>query len=94
MERFQNNRETLMNPWKVSAQFAAFVWYTENRGTTPREEAIKFAKENWVPFLPSAHEGLGRLLIQVARLKPRVQGVEVHRLGKRKNRRARMAVAG
>ena len=57
-----------MNALKVSAQFAAFVWYSEvKKGTASRPEAARFARENWVAFLPSAHEGLGRLLIRVAR---------------------------
>jgi hypothetical protein len=57
-----------MNALKVSAQFAAFVWYSEmKQGAASRAEAAGFARENWVAFLPSAHEGLGRLLIRVAR---------------------------
>ena len=57
-----------MNPWKVSAQFAAFVWFTNARKTATREEAMQYARENWVGFLPAAHEGVGKLLIRVARL--------------------------
>ena len=61
-----------MNPWKVSAQFAAFVWYsnrkTEQEATAA--EAAEFAKENWIAFLPYAHEGYGRLLIKIARPRP------------------------
>jgi hypothetical protein len=57
-----------MNALKVSAQFAAFVWYSEtNQGRATGAEAVRFARENWVAFLPSAHAGLGRLLIRVAR---------------------------
>jgi hypothetical protein len=57
-----------MNALKVSAQFAAFVWYSEARqGAATSAEAAGFARANWVAFLPSAHEGLGRLLIRVAR---------------------------
>jgi hypothetical protein len=56
-----------MNSLKVSAQFAAYVWYTETKpGTATRDEAVRFARENWVPFLSCAHEGWGRLLIRVA----------------------------
>ncbi len=65
-----------MNPWKVSAQFAAFVWYT-NRTTEHKvtaAEAAKFAKENWIAFLPYAHEGAGRLLIQIAKPRPASRG--------------------
>jgi hypothetical protein len=62
-----------MNPWKVSAQFTAFVWYsnrqTENKATVA--EAAQFAKENWIAFLPYAHEGYGRLLIKIAQPKTR-----------------------
>jgi hypothetical protein len=58
-----------MHPLKVSAQFAALVWYSETKqGTASRAEAARFARANWVAFLPSAHEGLGRLLIRLARL--------------------------
>ena len=61
-----------MNPWKVSAQFAAFVWYsnrkTEQKATAA--EAAQFAKDNWIAFLPYAHEGYGRLLIRIARPRP------------------------
>ena len=57
-----------MNALKVSAQFVAFVWYSEMRkGAATPAEAAGFARKNWVAFLPSAHEGLGRLLIRVAR---------------------------
>ena len=34
-----------MNPWKVSAQFAAFVWFTNARKTATREEAMQYARE-------------------------------------------------
>ena len=65
-----------MNPWKVSAQFAAFVWYSnqqsENRASPA--EAAQFAKENWVAFLPCAHEGYGRLLIKIAQPGKRTRG--------------------
>lgn len=60
-----------MNPWKVSAQFAAFVWFINARTTATRAEALRFARENWVGFLPAAHEGVGKLLIRVARLPSR-----------------------
>jgi hypothetical protein len=59
-----------MNPLKLSAQFAAYVWYSEMRqGTATPAETARFARTSWAAFLPSAHEGLGRLLIRVA--KPR-----------------------
>jgi hypothetical protein len=59
------NQEDAMNPWKVSAQFAAFIWYS-NKMKAAGAEAAEFAKENWVAFLPYAHEGYGRLLIKIA----------------------------
>ncbi len=57
-----------MSPATVSARFAAYVWYRECAGTkVTAREARAFARENWAAFLPSAHEGLGRLLLRVAR---------------------------
>jgi hypothetical protein len=64
-----SNEEDGMNPWKVSAQFAAFIWYT-NRETERKAtaaEAAQFARDNWIAFLPYAHEGYGRLLIKISR---------------------------
>jgi hypothetical protein len=64
-----------MNPLKLSAQFAAFVWYTEARGgRATREETARFARANWAAFLPSAHEGLSRLLVRVGRPRPPAAG--------------------
>ncbi len=60
-----------MTPLQAAARFAAFVWYTENRNAprrVARAEARRFAQESWKAFLPVAHEGLGRLLLEVARL--------------------------
>ena len=60
----------MSNPWKVSAQFAAFVWFTNRDKTAPRPRAAaKFARDNWVAFLPAADEGLGNLLIKVGSAK-------------------------
>ena len=58
-----------MNPWKVSAQFAAYMWFTKKEGDAPGSpvEARRFAKQNWVAFLPYADEGVGRLLIAIAK---------------------------
>jgi hypothetical protein len=57
-----------MNPLKVCAQFAAYVWYSEIReGRATHEESARFARTNWSSFLPCAHEGWGRLLIRVAK---------------------------
>jgi hypothetical protein len=57
-----------MNPLNLSAQFAAYVWYTEVRqGTKAHGEALRFAEQNWRTFLPSACEGWGKLLMRLAR---------------------------
>jgi len=56
-----------MSPLQVAAQFAAYVWYSEAKAhgrATPRE-ARRFAGASWEAFLPVAHEGLGRLLLQI-----------------------------
>ena len=57
-----------MDPLKVAACFAAYVWFTkrpENVGKD-RREAVRFARDNWIAFLPAAHEGVGRLLLTLA----------------------------
>lgn len=61
-----------MDPLKVAARFAAFVWFTHQSGNADksREEALQFAHENWVAFLPWAHEGLGKLIIRVTAARP------------------------
>ena len=68
-----------MEPTKVAAQFAAYVWCLDGAQTSPAE-AARFAKESWPAFLPVAHEGLGQLLIRVADL------------DEKENRKARKAV--
>jgi hypothetical protein len=57
-----------MDPVKVSAQFAAFIWASRGNPEIEREQerAARFARDNWSAFLPLAHEGLGRLLLQIA----------------------------
>jgi hypothetical protein len=57
-----------MDPVKLSAQFAAYVWYTsmKNRSAAVEQQAVWFADTNWSAFLPCAHEGLGRLLSTIA----------------------------
>jgi hypothetical protein len=68
-----------MNPLKLSAQFAAYVWYTEVRpGAKAHDEALRFAEQNWRTFRPSAHEGWGKLLMRVARPR-RAEGGRVRR---------------
>jgi hypothetical protein len=68
-----------MNPLKLSAQFAAYAWYTEARhGKATYDEGCRFAEQNWSTFLPAAHEGWGKLLMRVAR-PGRVEGGRVGR---------------
>ena len=60
-----------MDARMVAAKFAAYAWYEENRaGQHSRKEAARFAEENWTTFLPVAHEGLGKLLMRVAKARP------------------------
>ena len=56
-----------MHPLQVSAQFAAFVWFSRQRPEDPqtRSKARRLARKHWGDFLPSAHEGLGRLLLKI-----------------------------
>jgi len=61
-----------MDPITISAQLAAFVWFTRGKTASRRAkarnvEAMRFARENWRAFLPLAHPGLGRLLLKIAR---------------------------
>lgn len=58
-----------MDPVKLSAQFAAFVWFTTRAsGTAPTNtQAWAYARKHWQSFMPAAHEGLGRLLIKIHR---------------------------
>jgi len=55
-----------MDRLQVAARFTAFVWCLRTNKQTVTEEAVRFAKENWIAFLPAAHEGLGKLLIGIA----------------------------
>ena len=55
-----------MNPWKVSAQFAAFVWFSMKNPEKTEYDARLFAQKKWFTFFPCAHKGLGRLLIRLA----------------------------
>jgi hypothetical protein len=59
-----------MHPLQVSAQFAAFVWYCDHNQGAERAVAARFARGNWLRFVPQAHEGWGKLLIRVAKLRP------------------------
>jgi hypothetical protein len=55
-----------MDAMKISAQFAAYVWYTKRVAFGREADAAEFAKANWAKFLPLAHVGLGRLLRRIA----------------------------
>lgn len=56
-----------MDPLKVSAHFAAFVWHGKQNSDDPSgDAAAKFARANWPAFLPLVNEGLGKLLLEVA----------------------------
>jgi hypothetical protein len=55
-----------MDPLIVSAQFAAYVWFTEHATSKLEADAMAFANEKWPRFYPLAHEGLGRLLAKIA----------------------------
>jgi hypothetical protein len=56
-----------MNPLKLSAQFAAYLWFINQpeHSELPREDAHRFARLNWERFLPNADEGFGRLLMAI-----------------------------
>jgi hypothetical protein len=60
-----------MDPLKVSAQFAAFRWYYNRlaQETDRGEEAARFARENWVAFLPEASERMGHIIMRLAALR-------------------------
>ena len=55
-----------MDPLRISAQFAAYVWYTKRVARGGEGQAAAFARANWPQFLPLAHVGLGRLLGKIA----------------------------
>ena len=57
-----------MHPLKASAQFAAAVSFNHGKPNTPETRAAtrRFVKNNWIAFLPYAHEGWGRLLMRIA----------------------------
>jgi hypothetical protein len=61
-------KEKLVRSLKVSAMYAAYVWFTGCNGedAVAQKEAVSFAREHWKEFLPCAHQGLGRLLIRIA----------------------------
>ena len=66
-----------MHPFMISAQFAAFVWFTERRENAGKsaDDALQFARDHWKKFRPLAHHGLGRLLLKMSgrRRRPRTE---------------------
>ena len=56
-----------MKARQVAAEFAAYVWFENQEAKASEEQKSRFAKANWKNFLPIAHEGLGRLLIKIAK---------------------------
>jgi hypothetical protein len=59
-----------MQPSEIAARFTAFTSYTKCHqapGKTAQEEARRFSERNWKTFLPLADEGLGRLLLRIAK---------------------------
>lgn len=63
-----------MTPLKVSAQFAAYLWYKNQpeHADHTSEQARQFAADFWETFLPNGHEGLGRLIKKIAGPAPRL----------------------
>lgn len=62
-----------MNPYVISAKFAAYVWYQHQNPQKTSSDAMSFARQNWNTFLPCSHKGLGRLLAKIA--DPKVSGI-------------------
>jgi hypothetical protein len=64
-----------MDPYKVSAQFVAYRWFMKHHAANASAgAALEFARNNWASFLPCAQQGLGRLLIRIARPKQKRYG--------------------
>jgi len=62
-----------MEPKEIAARFAAFTWHINCRQAptkTAQAEARRFSNESWRDFLTVAHEGLGKLLLKVAKTHP------------------------
>lgn len=74
-----------MKAQKVAAQFAAYVWFENQRSNASEEVKTQFSKANWKTFLPVAHDGLGQLLLKIAAGRSHRQ--------KRKQRIEQMAMA-
>jgi hypothetical protein len=67
-----------MDARKVAAKFAAYAWYEESRASSSRNEAARFAKQNWSAFLPVADQGWGRLLIRIATHREKSRRLKAH----------------
>ena len=83
-----------MKPLEIAAQFAAFAWCIEHRQAPSgiiQAEARRFSKQNRQIFLSVAHEGWGKLLLRVAKVRPNshLRPARVNRPKKRQ-----LAVAG
>ena len=72
-EKWNKAQGVTMNPYVVSAQFAAYVWYEHQNPGKSEQDAALFARRNWVSFLPCAHKGVGKLLTKIA--EPRMAGI-------------------
>jgi hypothetical protein len=62
-------KENVMAPLEVSARFAAYMWYVNNRTApqrTKQAEARRFASDHWRVFTPVAKTGVGELLLKIA----------------------------
>jgi hypothetical protein len=83
-----------MKPLEMAARFAAFAWYTDLRQApshTAQVEARRFSRQNWQVFLPVAHEGWGRLLLRVAKVRPNSQRCSA---AASRSKKRQLAVAG
>ena len=81
-----------MDPMKISAQFAAFTWYTHGKAPTSKleREAWQYTEDNWQQFLPNAHPGLGELLLKIA---APAKNVRPRRVPSNRMTRPKLAVA-
>jgi hypothetical protein len=89
-------KEDAMHPLQVAARFAAYVWFIESNPEKPasREEALRYARDNWAAFIPCAHEGLGRLLLKLSAARAASRRGARRRLGeKSKGSRRRLTAA-
>ena len=64
-----------MEPVVIAAKFAAYTSHCHGKPDSAdlRREARRFAQTNWLRFLGDANEGLGRLLLRVAKQRRRAR---------------------